>query len=125
MSFREDMQDLITDYNKPDMFPEERIDRLIQGAIRDSGLTITYNAFDGEIEGEFSSKNYSVLSMFFELSALSRLHNYYIDNSFSVSDEEGSGDFKNRAILVEKKIEGIKNSKLYKEINIPFVFSSF
>lgn len=125
MSFRDDMVDIIIDFRELDMFPENRIDRLIQGAIRSSGLNLTYNVNTGEINEDISNSNYDILSMYFELSALEKIRNKYISESFSVSDEEGSGDFRKRTDDIDRKIEEIKNSQLYKSQNIPFIFSSF
>ena len=123
MSFREDMYDLIIDYDEPDMFTESNQDRIISNAIRQSGFSLTYDTHTGNIEEEITSNQYDIISMFYNLYALEKIRNKYTKSAISVSDEEGSGDFKERAKLIKEKIDSIKNSQLYKRKTYKKIFA--
>lgn len=123
MSFREDMYDLIIDYDEPDMFTEYNQDRIINNAIRKSGFNLTYDTHTGNINEELTSNQYDIIGMFYLLYALEKINNKYIKSAISVSDEEGSGDFRERARLIREKIDSIKNSQLYKKSTYKKIFA--
>lgn len=126
MSFRDDMYENISTFDKDDLFPTNVQDSIIKKSIKYSKVpNISYDISTGDVSRELEIKEYQKIEMYYKLFGYERLYNHYIDKDIDVSDEEGSGNFKGRAKLMQDRIKEIKSSPLYISTKATFVCSTF